>query len=77
MLDLIHIHKQEDGNIFAQVVIEGRSDDTFHMVFDEAGNVIASTANKEQRYYAAQAQIAFQNHYNVASPQKTISSMWY
>jgi hypothetical protein len=77
MLDLIDIHKLEDGNIYARAVIEGRNADTFDMVFDESGNVVGSTANKAQKYYEAQARIAFRNHYNTVTPPKTISSMWY
>ena len=77
MLKMIDIHKQEDGNIFAHVVIEGRNEDTFDMIFTEAGKVIASTATEEQRYYEAQARIAFRNHYDATSPPPMISSMWY
>ena len=75
MLKLINI-KQDDTVIKATVLVEGDGNRSFDISFDRKGNIVFSTADNEQKYYEAQARIAFQKHIGNPIP-KEIASMWY
>ncbi len=75
MLKLINI-KQDDTVIKATVLVEGDENRSFDISFDSKGNIVSSTADNEQKYYEAQARIAFRKHIGNPIP-KEIASMWY
>ncbi len=75
MLKLVNI-KQDDTIIKATVLIEGDENRSFNLSFDSNGNILTSTAVNEQKYYEAQARIAFQKYIGKPIP-KEIISMWY
>lgn len=75
MLKLIDIIKHGDNTIQANVLIEGKKNNSFLLVVDSAYKIIRSTATEKQRVYEAQARIAFKNHYK--DGMENISSMWY
>ncbi len=75
MLKLVNI-KQTDMIIKATVLMEGDETRSFDLSFDSKGNILSSTADDEQKYYEAQARIAFQKYIGRSIP-KEITSIWY
>lgn len=75
MFKLIDI-KQDDTMVKATVLVEGDENRSFNISFDSEGNIVSSTADHEQKYYEAQARIAFKKHIGKPIP-KEIASMWY
>ena len=75
MLKLVDI-KQDDTVIKATVLVEGDENRSFDISFNSKGNIVSSTADNKQKYYEAQARIAFKKHIGTPLP-KEIASMWY
>ena len=76
MIKLINICQAQNRSIKADVLIEGEEDNSFGIVFNENGDILSSTASDKQKYYEAQARIAFRKYVGKQLP-KEICSMWY
>ena len=76
MIKLVNIQQLEGRLIKVDVLIEGKINNTFEVVFSDSGDVVSSTANDKQKYYKAQARIAFRKYVGEELPNE-ICSMWY
>ncbi len=76
MIKLVNIRQMDDNSIKADVLVEGKKDNAFEIVFNDNGNIISSTASDKQNYYKAQARIAFSKFVGKEIPSE-ICSMWY
>ena len=76
MIKLVNIQHLENNSIKADALIEGKTNNSFEIVFNDNGGIISSTANDKQNYYKAQARIAFQKYVGKELPNE-ICSMWY
>ena len=76
MIKLVNIQQLDDNSTKVDVLIEGKKDNSFEIVFNDNGNIISSTANDMQNYYKAQARIAFSKFVGKEIPHE-ICSMWY
>ncbi len=76
MLKLINIQQLADNLIKVDVLVEGKQNNSFEIIFNNIGNIMFSTANNEQNYYKAQARIAFKKYIGKELPNE-ICSMWY
>ena len=77
MLHIKDLTLREDGTVSGVVLVENKEENNFAIIFSQDGDIISSTANKNQLYYEAHARIAFKNHFDKNNPTKDIFSMWY
>lgn len=76
MIKLANIRQMDDNSIKADVLIEGEKNNAFKIVFNNNGSIISSNADDKQKYYEAQARIAFSKYVGKEFPHE-ICSMWY
>ena len=76
MIKLVNIQRLEDKLIKVDALIEGKTSNAFEVVFNDRGDIVSSNANDKQKYYKAQARIAFRKYVGKELPNE-ICSMWY
>ncbi len=76
MLKLFDFVDCGNDTISATVEIEGNKDNCFEVIFNDAGDILKSTASQKERVYESQARIAFKKYLGKPLP-KEIVSMWY
>ena len=76
MLKLVNIQQLENEQVKVDVLVEGEQTNMFEIIFNSMGDIVCSTASDSQKYYKAQARIAFSKYIGKELPNE-ICSMWY